>query len=63
MKQIDGIRAPLVVAYPHDAIVLATAGAERAGTNPDPVKIAKAIDGLEPGGTHTEVQFGAPESS
>jgi branched-chain amino acid transport system substrate-binding protein len=55
MKAAGGIPAPLTVAYAHDAVVLAAAGAEAAGTTTDGAKIASAIESLPPGGPTTAV--------
>jgi len=55
MKKQGTIPAPLIVAYMHDAVVLAAAGAEAAGTTTDAAKIAKAIEGLKPGGPKTAI--------
>jgi branched-chain amino acid transport system substrate-binding protein len=55
MKAAGGIPAPLTVAYAYDGVVLAAAGAAAAGTTTDGAKIAKAIEGLPPGGPKTAV--------
>ncbi|WP_181780292.1 ABC transporter substrate-binding protein [Pseudonocardia pini] len=55
MKAAGGIPAPLTVAYAYDAVVLAAAGAEAAGTTTDGAKIAAAIEALPPGGPKTAI--------
>jgi len=55
MKANGNIPAPLIVAYAYDEVILAAEGAKAAGSTTDAAKIAKAIEGLKPGGPATAV--------
>jgi branched-chain amino acid transport system substrate-binding protein len=55
MKENGPIPAPLIVGYAYDEVILAAEGAKAAGTTTDAAKIAKAIQGLPPGGPKTAV--------
>ncbi len=55
MKKNGNIPAPLIVAYAYDEVILAAEGAKAAGSTTDAAKIAKAIEGLPPGGPKTAV--------